>query len=364
MTFSRLCSIALSPALALVASIAAAQPPQLPPELQNAQSLFAAQKLPEAIAAYEAITKTEKNDPRPYAGLAAALYAQGEFDKALPVSLEASRLVVLPQAQRDFPGLPPGPVMLRAARISNRLGRTDEAFAWLEKAATAGLPNPQSFQSEPDLANLRTDPRWQPIAAKVSGQAGGAPSPPVAGEKPEILPEAREMELALGAAPEHLRKGAGVYVLTEQGFKLARPTTNQFTCIVNRDHPKALKPTCFDAEGTATIVPKIVRVGEMMMQGKTLAEISADIRAGFASGRFISPRRPGVAYMLSGDIRNVNPATGQVSSFPAHVMFYAPNLTNDDIGSDGSDGLPFVAYQGPHAYMIMPVATHGPGKSQ
>lgn len=177
---------------------------------------------------------------------------------------------------------------------------------------------------------------------------------------PELLPEAREMELALSAAPPHLRAGAGVYVLTRTGYTLARPSTNRFTCIVNRDHPKAIKPTCFDEEGTATVIPKILRVGELMMQGKPLPEIAADIKAGFQSGRFISPRRPGVAYMLSGDITNVNAANGQTSSFPPHVMFYAPNLTNEDIGADGTPGLPFVAYLGPHAYMIMTLGAGGP----
>jgi hypothetical protein len=111
---------------------------------------------------------------------------------------------------------------------------------------------------------------------------------------------------------------------------------------VNRDHPKALKPTCFDEEGTATILPTIRRVGELMMQGKSLSEIAEDVRAGFANGTFVSPRRAGIAYMLSGDIRNVNPATGAVSSFPPHVMF-------------GAMGLPFIAYRGPHGYMIMPL---------
>jgi hypothetical protein len=101
-------------------------------------------------------------------------------------------------------------------------------------------------------------------------------------------------------------------------------------------------------------MPKLLRVGELMMQGKSQSEIAADISAGFASGKFVPPRRPGVAYMLSGDIRNVNPATGAVSSFPPHVMFYAPNLRNEDIGSNGTAGLPFIAYQGPHGYMIMP----------
>lgn len=172
---------------------------------------------------------------------------------------------------------------------------------------------------------------------------------------PDVPTEKQETEMALSAAPEHLRASAGVYVLTTSGYKQTRRSTNKFTCIVNRDHPKALKPTCFDEEGTATILPKILRVGELMMQGKSSSEIAADIRDGFANGKFVSPRRPGVAYMLSGDIRNVSSSTGAVSSFPPHVMFYAPNLTNDDIGSNGTTGLPFVAYQGPHGYMIMPV---------
>jgi len=35
--------------------------------------------------------------------------------------------------------------------------------------------------------------------------------------------------------------------------------------------------------------------------------IKAEIAEGFRTGKFISPRRPGVAYMLIRDIRNYNP---------------------------------------------------------
>ena len=74
----------------------------------------------------------------------------------------------------------------------------------------------------------------------------------------------------------------------------------------------------------------------------------------------ISPRRAGVAYMLSGDIRNYNPGTGQTGSFPPHIMFYAPNVTNADIGTTGAafakdSWLPFVAYQGPQGFIIVVV---------
>ena len=174
-------------------------------------------------------------------------------------------------------------------------------------------------------------------------------------QKPAVPPRDREVTMALSAAPAHLRDEAGVYALEATGFVKVRDSKNGFNCIVNRDHPLSLKPTCYDAEGSATILPKVIQVGAWMMEGKTLAKIDQLVADGFKSSRFISPRRPGVAYMLSGDIKNVNRKTGDVSSFPPHVMFYAPNLTNADIGSkgDGSDGMPFIAYQGPHGFMIM-----------
>src|SRR5260370_28304966 len=92
---------------------------------------------------------------------------------------------------------------------------------------------------------------------------------------PELFPREKEIELALSAAPEHLRKGAGVYVLERSGFVKVRDSANGFTCIVNRDHPLNQKPVCFDAEGTATILPKILRVGELLMQGKPMSEIDS-----------------------------------------------------------------------------------------
>jgi hypothetical protein len=175
---------------------------------------------------------------------------------------------------------------------------------------------------------------------------------------PELLPREKEIELALSAAPEHLRPGAAVYVLERNGFVKVRESTNGFTCIVNRDHPLNQKPVCFYSEGTATILPKILRVGELLMQGSPMSQIDKEIEEGFRSGQYISPRRVGVAYMLSGDIRNYNPRTEKVESFPPHVMFYAPNVTNADLGTTREalkkdPSLPFIAYQGPHGYIIV-----------
>ncbi len=138
-----------------------------------------------------------------------------------------------------------------------------------------------------------------------------------------FLPQPQEIELALSAGPE--------------GYEKIRSGKNGFTCLVNRDGNQMgdndLKPTCWDAEGSATIVPVMLRVGEMLAQEKTADEIKPDIDRGFSEGRFVSPRKAGIAYMLRGDVQ-YDPKTMSISKtlFPPHYMIYAPGVTNADIG--------------------------------
>ena len=59
---------------------------------------------------------------------------------------------------------------------------------------------------------------------------------------------------------------------------------------------------------------------------------------------------------------NMVPDTkGGVEHFPPHVMFYAPYLTNAELGSGGQSagGPAFVAGEGtPYALIIVPVGVH------
>jgi len=191
-----------------------------------------------------------------------------------------------------------------------------------------------------------------------------------------LMPRDQEILLALEAGPEHLRAGAAVYVFSAAGYEQARAGSNGIACLVNRDGNQAgdnsLKPTCWDAEGTRTILPVVLRVGELIAAGTPADEIKKDIDAGFQSRRFSSPSKTGIAYMLKGDVA-YDPATGEVGKilFPPHYMIYAPGVTNADIGIDAaalkSDGsLPriYAGYSGgPHtAYLIVPAAagSHGP----
>ena len=170
--------------------------------------------------------------------------------------------------------------------------------------------------------------------------------------KPVLFRSDQEIELALKAAPVHLRSNATVYTFSQTGYVKARSGTNGFNCLVNRDGiqngEQSVYPTCWDPEGSRTILPVMLRVGELIAQGKSAAEIKKDIDEGFSQGRFHSPSKTGIAYMLAGDVK-FDPKTGQFggTEFPPHYMIYAPGLTNEDIGVSNeamkqTPGLPFV----------------------
>jgi hypothetical protein len=179
--------------------------------------------------------------------------------------------------------------------------------------------------------NSSTRKRISPRLIKTSASDGTQASTPI------FLPQQQEIELALSAGPEHLRLDATVYVFGKKGYEKIRSGKNGITCMVNRDGNQIgdndLKPTCWDAEGSATIVPVMLRVGEMLAQGKTAEEIKHDIDSGFKERRFFSPRKTGIAYMLRGDV-HYDPKTMAIGKtlFPPHYMIYAPGLTNADIG--------------------------------
>ena len=167
-----------------------------------------------------------------------------------------------------------------------------------------------------------------------------------------LISRAQEIELALKAAPVHLRNEATVYIFGKRGYEKVRTGTNGFNCMVNRDGiqngDNEVHPTCWDPEGSRTILPVMLRVGELLAQQKSAADIKHDIDEGFDQGRFHSPAKTGIAYMLSGDVK-FDPKSGQLSTteFPAHYMLYAPGVTNADIGISGAalkqtPGLPFV----------------------
>lgn len=182
-------------------------------------------------------------------------------------------------------------------------------------------------------------------------------------QQPSLMERDKEIALALSACPPAVASKAAVYVLEKSGYIKVRDSQNGFTAIVQHVLPTSQDPRCMDAEGTRTHLPRVLKVAELRAQGKTREEIQRFVADAFAKGLFQPPARPGVDYMLSTE--NLVPnEKGGVVRFPPHVMFYAPYLTNADIGVDGADlgedgnpkGPVFVAAEGtPNALLIVPV---------
>ena len=200
------------------------------------------------------------------------------------------------------------------------------------------------------------------IAASTSAAAQSMQA--AASQPPPLMDRQKEIALALSACPPSVVSKAAVYVLDKFGYVKVRDSQNGFTAVVQHSLPTAQEPQCMDTEGTRTFLPRMLKVAELRAQGKSPEEIKRIVADALAKGVLQPPARPGVDYMLSTE--NVVPDDkGIPAPFPPHVMFYAPYLTNVDLGSEGQagGGPVFVAGEGtPYALIIVPVGAHmGPG---
>jgi len=205
------------------------------------------------------------------------------------------------------------------------------------------------------------------LAVQIAVSASAAAqSTPAAEGQPPLMDRHKEIALALSACPPSVANQAAVYVLDQSGYVKVRESQNGFTAIVQHSSPTAQEPRCMDTEGTRTHLPRILKVAEWRAQGKGREEIQRFIADAFAQGVFQPPARPGLDYMLSTETLTPN-EQGVIGPYPPHVMFYAPYLTNADLGVDrtnlGPDGNPigpaFVVLEGtPHALIIVPIGAH------
>jgi hypothetical protein len=147
-----------------------------------------------------------------------------------------------------------------------------------------------------------------------------------------LLPRAEEVALARSAAPAEVSKAATVWVLTDSGYVVAEKGTNGVACYVGRSWIASVEPHCFDAEGAETILPLEMRTVELRHRGTPSDAVEREIAAGLASGRFRTPRRPVLSWMLSGAQQLINDDGKPVGSWRPHLMIYYPYLTATELG--------------------------------
>jgi hypothetical protein len=196
---------------------------------------------------------------------------------------------------------------------------------------------------------------------------------PAGTNKIEPLPRDLEIQLALSALPPRLRDNATVYVLNPaKGFEVARQGTNDFYALVARTGDDTFKgswplteyrsdvlyPIGFDEAGSKAQMRIFLDAAEMQASGIPSGELKRIMQDRYKSGFYKAPERPGIAYMLSPLLRTYfhpEESDGVVTANYPHVMFYAPEISNEDIGGGKPGGMePFVILHGHHGYMIQP----------
>ena len=227
------------------------------------------------------------------------------------------------------------------------------------------------------MIKMRNIQRIAVVVGLLFSLAAGAQNKQTPGgtNKIEPLPRDLEIQLALSALPPHLRDNATVYVLNpDKGFEVARKGTNGFHALVARTGDDTMRgswplteyrddilyPISFDSAGAKAQMRVFFDIAEMQAKGTPPAELKRIIQDRYKTEYYKAPERAGVSYMLSPVLRTYfNPdENGNVvtANFP-HVMYYAPNVSSEDVGGGPLGGglYPFLILHGPHGYNIQSV---------
>ena len=175
--------------------------------------------------------------------------------------------------------------------------------------------------------------------------------------KLERMPESLEVRYALSAAPPHLRDGATILLLDPaKGYILNRKGTNGVSCIVVRsdwqwpDRPfrdDIVWPVCYDAEGSKTLLQDYIHAAELRARGMDVKQVHHEVPKRFGTRSYATPARSGVAYMIAPVMRGFTKGTEPVTMNMPHYMFYAPNVTDADIGGKPFSQYPFMLSMSP-----------------
>jgi hypothetical protein len=184
------------------------------------------------------------------------------------------------------------------------------------------------------------------------------------------MPAALETQYALSAAPPALRANAAVYLLDpKKGYYLAREGTSGVACAVQRTQWEMADfrddiyyGICFDAAGVKTYLQLVLDTAALRAKGMSPVAVKAEVEKRFRDKTYVPPEKPGISYMVGPIMRTFGPPDMTVHTMAMpHLMFYAPYLTNEDIGAvmpnfkDHSTLVyPFIDKQGiaEHTYMI------------
>jgi hypothetical protein len=185
----------------------------------------------------------------------------------------------------------------------------------------------------------------------------------------EQMPAKLETRFALSALPPAMRDKATVYLLDPRnGYQLSRQGTSGVTCLVERTvwewvdfRNDIYIPLCYDAVGTRAHLRVIMDAAALRAQGISPVALKAEIEKRYQDKTYRAPEKAGLSYMIAPIMRALGPPDMKLHTMAMpHLMFYAPGITNEDIGATPDLGVaatllyPFIDRQGnaEQSYMI------------
>jgi hypothetical protein len=144
-----------------------------------------------------------------------------------------------------------------------------------------------------------------------------------------LMPRNVEIALARSAAPESVSRDAEVLVLGPHGFEVAVTGHNGFVCVVSRSwfspiddpqfwNPKERGPICYNAAAAHYFVPMFREKTNLVLAGKSTAEIKTEMRAAINAGRF-PPLGTGAMCFMMAKEAYLNDNGGH---WHPHLMFF------------------------------------------
>lgn len=153
---------------------------------------------------------------------------------------------------------------------------------------------------------------------------------------PRSLAEAREIALAMSAAPAEISSRADVWVLRGSDFVKVRTGSNGCACMVSRDlHAGSLYPMCFDQQASRTLLLREMRETSLRAKGLSETAVRDDVALALERGEIPRPMQPAVVYMMSrSQVLFSSPlAEGfRVGTWSPHLMIFQPGVTQRQLG--------------------------------
>lgn len=167
------------------------------------------------------------------------------------------------------------------------------------------------------------------------------------------MPRDAEIALARSAAPESISRDAEVMALGPHGYEVAVKGTNGFVCMVLRSwaagtdepdfwNPKIRAAVCVNPAAARSYVPANVKRTELILAGRSKAEMVADLKVAFDKKELTGPSPGAMCYMMA----KQSYLSDRVVHWHPHLMFFTPQTDASAWGAN-ANGSPLLAADDP-----------------